>query len=472
MPRTNVRNPSSRPYKNYSLDDLEKALEDLKQDESLRNTAKKFKIPVMTLSNKKRSLHEKKVGRPTVLNEEEENAIVAGITCMAEWGFPVDQDILKRIIRDYFCGLGIKIKRFKDGIPGPDFVRGFLNRHKDKLRIRTVTNYSRKRASVDSNILNAYFDNLEKSLAGIPSENIFNYDETNLTDNPGKKKCITKKGAKYPIRIMNESKAAISLMVCANAAGELLPPFVCYKAKGLFGTWLYGGPKGARYSCSKSGWFESNTFEEWFYSLALPFLNKKEGTKVLIGDNLSSHFSVKVIETCRKDNIKFICLPPNATDYLQPLDVAFFAPFKRHWRALLDKYKLDNPNESAVKKDKFPQLLNMLWENILPNSSKNLQNGFQRCLSRKEILADKRFESAEQVNQVVNQVLLDVLREKRFGKNLKTVRRTRITVPAGKSVCDMEDEDDNNSGIDEETAISEDGPSEENDTAQETSINE
>jgi hypothetical protein len=43
--------------------------------------------------------------------------------------------------------------------------------------------------------------------------------------------------AKYPSRIMNETKGAISLMICGNAEGEegeLLPPFVCYKAEGMF----------------------------------------------------------------------------------------------------------------------------------------------------------------------------------------------------------------------------------------------
>ena len=41
-------------------------------------------------------------------------------------------------------------------------------------------------------VIEAYFFNLQKSIAGIPTANIMNYDETNLTYNPGHKKIITK----------------------------------------------------------------------------------------------------------------------------------------------------------------------------------------------------------------------------------------------------------------------------------------
>jgi hypothetical protein len=76
----------------------------------------------------------------------------------------------------------------------------------------------------------------------------------------------------------------------------------------------------------------------------LTILKKEKRQKAIIGDNLSSHFSLKVLEQCKANQIKFVCLPPNATDYLQPLDVAFFGPMKRKWREILDNYKADFPN--------------------------------------------------------------------------------------------------------------------------------
>ena len=53
-----------------------------------------------------------------------------------------------------------------------------------------------------------------------------------------------------------------------------------------------------------------------------------DSTKLLIGDNLTSHMSAEVIELCKENNIKFVCFPPNSTEKLQPLDVGFFGPMK------------------------------------------------------------------------------------------------------------------------------------------------
>nr|CAI5849143.1 unnamed protein product [Callosobruchus analis] len=39
-----------------------------------------------------------------------------------------------------------------------------------------------------------------------------------------------------------------------------------YKAKQLWSTWTEHGPKSARYNNSPSGWFDMNTFNDFFYS--------------------------------------------------------------------------------------------------------------------------------------------------------------------------------------------------------------
>ena len=44
-----------------------------------------------------------------------------------------------------------------------------------------------KVGSVSAEILNQYFDNLETTLTGVPYDNKMNYDETNLSDDPGKR---------------------------------------------------------------------------------------------------------------------------------------------------------------------------------------------------------------------------------------------------------------------------------------------
>lgn len=209
--------------------------------------------------------------------------------------------------------------------------------------------------------------------------NIWNYDETCLTDDPGQEKVIIRKGTKYPERIINASKANISVMFAGSAAGELMPPYVVYKSTHLWNTWTNGGPPGTRYNITKSGWFDSLTFLDWFESMMLPKLKRQVGKTVLIGDNLSSHLSSEVIAKCNENNVYFVCLPPGTTHLTQPLDVAVFRPTKIHWRQILTLYK-EGPTgkkQAVLQKDNFPQLLNKLFENLNEKIKINLQSGFK-----------------------------------------------------------------------------------------------
>jgi hypothetical protein len=49
-------------------------------------------------------------------------------------------------------------------------------------------------------------------------------------------------------------------------------------------------------------------------------------------DNLSSHVSLESISLCRENNIEYVCLPPNSTDKMQPLDEqpgSYFSELKK-----------------------------------------------------------------------------------------------------------------------------------------------
>ncbi|XP_072389672.1 uncharacterized protein [Diabrotica undecimpunctata] len=154
-----------------------------------------------------------------------------------------------------------------------------------------------------------YIQNLKQTLTGVEPHAIFNYDETNLTDDPGQKKVLAKRGVKHPERICKSSKSSISLMMCGNAAGELLTPYVVYKSKHLWDIWTENGPSGTRYANTASGWFEPQTFANWFNTILLPRLEKIQGKMVVLGNNLSSHINVEVLDLCRnKTFILYVCL--------------------------------------------------------------------------------------------------------------------------------------------------------------------
>jgi hypothetical protein len=79
-----------------------------------------------------------------------------------------------------------------------------------------------------------------------------NCNETNFKDDPGLKKCITKKGTKYVHPIM-----------------------VVYKALNTYSSWCERGQPNALYAATKSGWFDGFMFEKWFFEILLPNLKRK-----------------------------------------------------------------------------------------------------------------------------------------------------------------------------------------------------
>ncbi|XP_055531382.1 uncharacterized protein LOC129722145 isoform X2 [Wyeomyia smithii] len=87
------------------------------------------------------------------------------------------------------------------------------------------------------------------------------------------------------------------VMFAAAADGFVLPPYIVYASVHLYSTWTEGGPKGTRYNRSKSGWFDKVIFEDWFTSMALPYFMNLDNDlpKVIIGDNVASHLSYKVM---------------------------------------------------------------------------------------------------------------------------------------------------------------------------------
>lgn len=69
-------------------------------------------------------------------------------------------------------------------------MEGFLRRNKN-VKERLATNINRSRAHLKPEEMQKYFDELSITLKDVPPSNIFNYDETNVSDDTGKKISIS-----------------------------------------------------------------------------------------------------------------------------------------------------------------------------------------------------------------------------------------------------------------------------------------
>lgn len=445
------------PKKRYSEDNFKAALAAAKALEmSVRDAAILYGVPRSTLQDRLNDKHGEKDGRPTVLSHEEEREVVELMKLLGDWRFPASATDLLYFIKSYLDKKGV-VTIFKDNLPSYSFIDKFVRRHKD-LTMRSANPIKRSRAAVTREEVKAFMDNWEQTIQGVPPSAIFNYDETNMRDDPGCKKCLFRKGTKYPEKALNTSKQAYSVMFCGSADGHMMPPMIVYKAQNVYESWTERGPKGAKYSFSKSGWFDSFQFQKWFFGIMLPMLKRIVGRKVLLGDNLASHINSDVIKACRENQIEFVCLPPNSTDKLQPLDVAVFAPLKDHWRAVLTQFKVQNPTLAGISKANFPPLLKKVLDKA--NLGNHLPNGFKTCgLFPVDIeKACRRIPSRDMavdtlaMRELMNSTLGEKLEELRgLGKpKARQIRGKKLKVPPGKSFT----------ALDSSSSSEEDSPSE------------
>ena len=118
---------------------------------------------------------------------------------------------------------------------------------------------------------------------------IYNVDKTAMPLDPKRLKVICKKGIDHLFRIIGCSgKETITVNGCANATGQMLPPYVIYSGKILRDSWVQNGPEGARYNVTENGWMNSICFIDWFERLFVPSL-QCERLIVLIFDGQKSH---------------------------------------------------------------------------------------------------------------------------------------------------------------------------------------
>ncbi len=192
--------------KGYTEDDLQEAVNMVKQGSSFRAACSTYNIPKMTLMDRVNETHGGTQGRPTVLTPEEETIIIEMVELLSDWGFPFTQDDLRHFVKSYLDKKGVKT-RFADNLPTRRFVDTFLGRHSE-FTLRKTNAIKRARAALSREEVTKFFDNFTKFAEGVPAQNMYNYDETNLQDDPGTRKSLFKKGTKYCEKVQNTSKQA------------------------------------------------------------------------------------------------------------------------------------------------------------------------------------------------------------------------------------------------------------------------
>ena len=359
-----IKKPRKNGCKNsYSADDLQNAMAAVQGGEalSMRAAAHKYGIPPSTLHDHLKGISKKAgAGGPTVLMAAEEREVALTCLALADMGFGLTRGLVEMVLMEYLKDNSIP-NPFTGGVPGKDWWQRFLKRW-PSLAERKPQHLSRSRAEAgDKEIVQMWFAKVEEVLssAGLdPSDpataaRFWNCDETAFCMSVSASKLLVRKGTKMVHEVGGGSGREYTTVHCAGSAtGERLPPFILYKGKNLYRRWMEGGPAAAVYGISDSGWMDGANFLSWFTKLFLPAVAylTKTAPVLLFLDGHHSHISLELIRTACSNNILLLCLPPNTTHLLQPLDVGVFAPMKSAWKGI----KLETKGQRVGKED-FPQ---------------------------------------------------------------------------------------------------------------------
>ena len=329
-----------------------------------------YKIPKTTIQRHLQTTVKTKGGQ-TAFSVEQEKLFVQHLLYCADQVLPVGQAVFLDYIMNLCTQFHINTKRFKNGRPGKDWLYGFLKRHPELQNRRAKAMTAAKAWGTSPEKLREFFENMRPSLD--PSgekycepECVVNYDETAMTDSAGDPFVITRRSTKSPRIALNNHKTNRSVMFAVTADGKVLAPYVCTKTKyKAQDTEAY--PE-CHWDTSKSGWFTMEVFDRWFQTVIVPWAKTHPGKrKLVIGDALPAHFSPKTYILAGEEGIQFKLLPPNSTHFLQPLDVAVFAPLKRAWKKALLDYKMSESHKTLLKKD-FAALLKQAVSAIKPET--------------------------------------------------------------------------------------------------------
>ena len=206
---------------------------------------------------------------------------------------------------------------------------------------------------------------------------IYNCDETIVDLNKATKKVIVPEHYSKAHSRSVSGIEHISILCCANADGSAIPPMIIFKNCHPGGKYGDGGPDGALYSFSPSGFMDGDLFKRWLVKLFIPHTHPTpERPVLLILDGHASHSTIDMIEAAMANNVILLAMAPHTTHMCQPLDVAVFRSFKAELGKIVKDCQLIR-SDLWVSKSGVPRMLKAPFDNSM--SRTNIKNGFRKC---------------------------------------------------------------------------------------------
>lgn len=367
---------------NYPENAMRDALTAVRAGMPVKTAARNFNVPRTTLLYKYKGKNPegRKMGPDTIFQPEEEALLEKWVLDMAKSGFPLSKESFLHSV----AKLAKELKKdFKNEMPGRKWYESFLRRHQ-AISLRTSQNLTKSRSAVTHIQLTRWFEEVYDYLKEINCSDtlldptkIFNADESAFFLNPKGSKVLASKGDKTIYsKINNNEKECYTVLVTANAAGQVAPPMVIFRYKRIPFDLSSSIPKHWGVGTSESGWMTADTFFCYITNVFYPWAKENvEFPIVFFVDGHASHMSYHLSKFCSDNKIILVALYPNSTHLLQPMDVAVFRTLKTGWKEQVVSWRMENQGDTLKKHNFVPLLDKAIKERVTP---KILENGFRK----------------------------------------------------------------------------------------------
>lgn len=375
-----IKDKNRNIRKQWTQENLERALAAIiDNNQSQREVSTRFGIPRRTLRRYIRDggASIKRLGRPSILSPEQERDFVQRIIRYSEIGLPLTSNLVRHQAYRY-CNRFKIANNFskKNEMAGKDWLLLFMRRHPEISRRKAQSMNPARAQKMNKPIVADYFQKLGQVLDELNLKNkpqcIYNMDEKGcrLTIHH-QQTVLALRGSKRIHLIAPEHAENVTVVGCANAIGNAIPPMVIFKGKRLKPEYCDNVLPGTLIKMAPKGSMVTDLFIEFLHHLAR---HKVAGPALLIFDGASSHLDLSIVEAADDLNITLFCLPSNTTHELQPLDKSVYKSFESHWDAELLRYWDVNPDRSLTKA-RFNIILSQVYPKCM--TPENIVNGFR-----------------------------------------------------------------------------------------------
>lgn len=201
-------------------------------------------------------------------------------------------------------------------------------------------NFTRRRATTKCGIPPHVFRDVKKEflrnvidvvkMEEIPSQLIFNWDQTGLHLVPASNWTMARKGSKRVEMKGIEDKRQITAVFCGTLCGEFLPVQLIYTGKTDRCHPSYSFPLDWSITHSDNHWSNESTMLTYINDIIVPFVERVRddlGTDnsqaaLAVFDHFKGQLTGNVMAALERNNIQSVLIPATCTDRLQPLDIS------------------------------------------------------------------------------------------------------------------------------------------------------